>query len=102
MFEFEVYFDDSGTDGVTPVAVAACYVASKTQWTEFARNWDEVRAKEGFDAFHMAEFVANPDAGHKPFCEWDNPKKERVYGKLASIINTRVRKGFAIAVPKKP
>jgi hypothetical protein len=102
MFEFEVYFDDSGTDGVTPVAVAACYVSSKNQWDEFVRNWDEVRDTEGFDVFHMAEFVAKPDAGHKPFCDWDNPKKDRVYGKLASIINTRVRKGFAISVPKKP
>ena len=26
MFEIELYFDDSGTDGGTPVAVAACYV----------------------------------------------------------------------------
>lgn len=102
MFEFEVYFDDSGTDCGTPVAVAACYVSSKQQWAEFVRNWDEVRAKEGFDGFHMAEFVAKPEAGHKPFCDWDNEKKQRVYGKLASIINTRVRKGFAIAVPKKP
>lgn len=102
MYEFEVYFDDSGTDGGTPVAVAACYVAKKAQWDEFVRNWDEVRAKEDFDVFHMAEFVAKPDAGHKPFCGWDNNKKQRVYNKLASIINTRVEKGFAIAVPKKP
>jgi hypothetical protein len=44
--------------------------------------------------FHMAEFVAKPEAKHKPFCDWDNPKKDRVYEKLASIINTRARKGF--------
>ncbi|PYX67738.1 MAG: hypothetical protein DMG72_24700 [Acidobacteria bacterium] len=101
MFEIELYFDDSGTDGGTPVAVAACYVSSKEQWGEFVRNWDEVRAKEGFDVFSMAEFVAKPEAGHKPFCHWDNQKKDRVYAKLASIINTRIRKGFALAVPKK-
>jgi hypothetical protein len=61
MFEFEVYFDDSGTDAGTPVAAAACYVSSKNQWDEFVRNWDEVRAKEGFETFHMAEFVAKPE-----------------------------------------
>ena len=102
MFELEVYFDDSGTDAGTPVAVAACYVAQKTQWDEFVRNWDQVMADEGFDMFHMAEFVAKPEMGHKPFCDWSREKKDRVYKKLASIINTRVRKGFAVAVPKKP
>jgi hypothetical protein len=100
MFEFEVYFDDSGTDANTPVAVAACYVASKRQWDEFVRNWDEVLEEEGFDCFHMAHFVAKPEAGHKPFCDWDNTKKSRVYSKLANIITTRVRKPFALAVPK--
>lgn len=100
MFEFELYCDDSGTDGNSPIAVAACYVASKCQWNEFDRNWDAVLRGEGFTYFHMAEFVAKPEAGHKPFCDWDNNKKSRVYDKLASIINTRVRKGFGIAIPK--
>jgi len=100
MFEFENYCDDSGTDGNSPIAVAACYVSSKTQWDEFVRNWNEVMEVEGFDVFHMAEFVAKPDAGHKPFCNWDNKKKTRVYSKLASIINTRVRTGFGVAIPK--
>jgi hypothetical protein len=100
MFRLEVYLDDSGTDGNTPIAVAACYISSKEQWDHFTRNWDDVREKEGFDVFHMCEFVAKKEAGHKPFCDWDNAKKNRVYSKLASIINTRVRRGFAIAVPK--
>jgi hypothetical protein len=102
MFDFEVYFDDSGTDANTPVAVAACYISSKEQWNEFIRNWDEVREREGFDVFHMCEFVAKKEAGHTPFCDWDNQKKDRVYNKLASIINTRIRCGFAVAVPKAP
>jgi len=102
MFDIEVYFDDSGTDAGTPVAVAACYVATKGQWDEFVREWDIAREREGFDVFHMAEFVAKPEMGHKPFCDWDTTKKTRVYNWLATIINTRVRKGFAHAVPKQP
>jgi hypothetical protein len=100
VFEFELYCDDSGTDGNSPIAVAACYIASKDQWDQFVRNWDDVLHDEEFAYMHMAEFVAKPDAGHKPFCYWDNTKKDRVYRKLASIINTRVRKGFGIAIPK--
>jgi hypothetical protein len=102
MFELELYFDDSGTDSGTPVAVAACYVAKKSQWDEFVRNWDQVMADEGFTMFHMAEFVAKPEMKHKPFCDWSKEKKDRVYRKLASIINTRALKGFAVAVPKQP
>ena len=101
MFEFEVYFDDSGTDGTNEIAVAACYVSSKEQWNEFNRNWKEILEEEHFDHFHMAEFVAKPEAGHKPFCDWSNEKKKRVYSRLAATINIRVRHGFAIAVPKK-
>jgi len=101
-FDLEVAFDDSGTDANSPVAVAACYIASKEQWREFARNWDEVTKAEGFEVFHMSDFIAKKEAGRKPFCDWDNPKKDRVYGKLASIINTRISRGFAVAVPKAP
>lgn len=101
MFQFEVYFDDSGTDGTNEIAIAACYVSSKEQWDEFNRNWKEVLEDEGFDHFHMAEFVAKPEAGHEPFCGWSDERKKRVYRRLAGIMNVRVRHGFAIAVPKK-
>jgi hypothetical protein len=49
----------------------------------------------------MAEFVASPDQEHEPFCRWDNTKKERVYRRLATIINENKRIGIACAVPKK-
>jgi hypothetical protein len=50
----------------------------------------------------MREFMAKPEAGHKPYCDWENAKKDRVYQKPASIINTRIRHGSAVAVPKAP
>jgi len=59
MFELEVYFDDSGTDGGSPVAVAAGYVAAKKQWDELTRNWNRVAEESGFDALHMADFLAS-------------------------------------------
>ncbi len=99
--DHEVYFDDSGTDGRSPIAVAACYIAKKTQWDEFVRNWNDILSSEEFSYFHMVEFIAKPEDGYKPFCSWDNEKKDRVYRKLAATINLRVRKGFVIAVPKE-
>jgi len=100
MFDFEIYFDDSGTHAESPIAVAACYVSSKTQWDHFNRNWSDVLKDEGFEYFHMADFMLNPKKGHKPYCDWDSDKKERVYRKLASIIRLRTRCEFAVSVPK--
>jgi hypothetical protein len=97
---FETYFDDSGTDAGSPIAVAAAYVSTRRGWKEFVDGWDKVRREERFEAFHMAEFVAPPEQGHKPFCDWDGTKKERVYRRLAKIINENKRIGLACAVPK--
>jgi len=99
-FEHEIYFDDSGTHAGSPIAIAACYVSSKTQWHEYNRNWTDVLLEEGLDSFHMADFMLHPTVGKKPFCNWDEEKRWRVYRKLSAVIRVRARKGFALAVPK--
>ena len=66
---FTAYFDDSGTDGNSDIAIAACYVSTKRGWDDFVEAWDRVRYEEGFDVFHMAEFVAKREMGHKPWCD---------------------------------
>jgi hypothetical protein len=99
---FEVYFDDSGTDGNSEIAVAACYISTKKGWDEFVKEWNYVLAEEQCgEAFHMVEFVAKPEYGYKPYCDWDNTKKDRVYGRLAKIINENKWTGITSAVPKK-
>jgi hypothetical protein len=97
---YEAYFDDSGTDGRSRIAVAACYVSTVTGWNAFTEAWDAIRREEGFDVFHMAEFVAPREQGHKPFCDWENDKKQRVYSRVARAINENKRVGIACAVPK--
>lgn len=99
MFDFELYWDDSGTHDNSPIAIAACYVATQPQWGEFVRNWDKARQEEGFDWFHMADFMQKPERGIKPYCDWSPEKRKRVYFRLASIINTRVRMGFGFGIP---
>jgi len=97
---YETYFDDSGTNAQSEIAIAACYVSTEPGWKRFVGEWDAARFEEGFDVFHMAEFVAPREQGHKPWCEWDNAKKDRVYKRLATIINDHKRVGIAAAVPK--
>ena len=98
---FTAYFDDSGTDGNSEIAVAACYISTKRGWDEFVQAWDYARSEEEFAAFHMAHFVAPRAQGHKPFCDWDNTKKDHVYSRLAKIVNENKWIGIASAVPKK-
>lgn len=97
---YETYVDDSGTSAQSQIAIAACYVSTIGGWKKFCQEWDIVREEEGFDVFHMAEFVAKPDQGHMPWCQWDNKKRERVYQRLAHIINDNKRIGIGVAVPK--
>lgn len=97
---FIAYFDDSGTDRNSDIAVAACYVSAKRGWDEFVEAWDRARWEEGFDSFHMSDFMAPPAQGKKPWCDWDNTKKTHVYNRLATIINANKRTGIAVAIPK--
>ena len=48
----------------------------------------------------MSDFVAPPWQKKKPWCDWDNTKKDLVYKRLAKIINENKRVGIAFAVPK--
>jgi|SRR6185437_6021515 len=97
---YETYLDDSGTSSTSEIAIAACYVSTESSWRRFVEEWDRARYEEGFDYFHMAEFVAPRKHGHKPWCDWTNDKKERVYKRLASIINDNKRIGIGCAIPK--
>lgn len=100
VMQCEVYFDDSGTDRNSPIAVAACYISTKSGWDDFVKEFDRIRREEDFPYFHMAEFVAKPEYGHEPFCKWDKAKKDRVYSRIVEALNPNKSIGIAIAVPK--
>jgi hypothetical protein len=99
--DYEIYFDDSGTHAESNIVVAVCYIASNYQWTHFVRNWNEAREEEGFDVFHMADFMQPSHKKIEPYCHWDDQKRTRVYKRLATIIRVRARHGFGIAFNKK-
>jgi len=96
---FTLYCDDSGTHAQSDVAVAACYVSTVEQWTQFKRNWDEANKRENFGVFHMADFVGRQQQFSS--VEWSSRiKRDRTLGALINIIRTRARIGFATAVVK--
>jgi hypothetical protein len=45
--DYELYFDDSGSGSSSPVAVAACYIATKRQWDESRGTGTRRKWKKG-------------------------------------------------------
>jgi hypothetical protein len=96
---YEMYTDDTHADH--PLAIAACYISTKRGWEEFAYELEQIKSSEGFECFHMVDYVAKPERQIKPYCDWDGAKRERVYRRLVKAINQNKRIGLGIAVPKE-
>lgn len=107
MFDFETYWDNSEATPATadlpafPITIAACYVSTKEQWDEFNKNWKKALDDYGLAYFHMTDFMVSRERGVKPYCDWDQPKRDWFYYRLANIVNTRISTGFAFGVPNE-
>jgi hypothetical protein len=55
MVVFYGYFDDSGTDGDSQVAIMAGYVAHVADWKKFERKTKQLFAQEGIEPFFRAK-----------------------------------------------
>jgi len=96
---FTLHCDDSGTHNESPIAVAACYVSTVSQWDNFVSDWKDANKAENFGVFHMADFVGRYEQFKSP--EWANPeKRDRTLKRLISIIRIRARMGFYSVVEK--
>jgi hypothetical protein len=96
---FTLYCDDSGTHPKSDIAVAACYISTVEQWTEFKRNWDEANARYNFGVFHLADFVSRHEQFAAP--EWaDKVNRDRTIQALINLIKTRALIGFSAVVVK--
>lgn len=91
-----IYFDDSGTDAGSEIAVASCYLGHVEQWSALSRNWDEINQQEHFGVFHMADFVGK----QKQFSDWPKAKCDRTIRKLISVIRTRAEHAFSACIVK--
>jgi hypothetical protein len=69
-----VHLDDSGTSPANKIAVCAGWVAPVSQWNKLSREWGRIARTEGFDVFHMAEFMASNRKS--PFAGWNERKKK--------------------------
>jgi hypothetical protein len=94
----KAYFDDSGTDLKSAVAVAACYISDVRRWDLFEAEWKSVLSDAGISecGFHMADFVARKP----PFDAWEEAKRDYVLKSLVSAIGLHALDGMVTAVIK--
>jgi hypothetical protein len=109
-----VFVDDSGTDPVARIVVAAYCVSSVKNWKAFEREWWKIARESGFKHFHMTEFAGckmgswcrdcnkgKTDASDHPWREWTHEKRERVLKRLARTISRYAQHGAGIAITKE-
>jgi hypothetical protein len=65
------YFDDSGTDAGSPVAVMAGYVAHVSDWNKFENNTKRLFQRESIPFFRAKFF----DHRQKQFKDWSLPRQ---------------------------
>lgn len=95
---FTTYIDDSGTAPEQKVAIATGLVIPGARIPALEREWDRLKAKEGFSCFHMAEFSArNPKS---EFAKWDDETHDRVYRRVRQIIRKYGIQTISFAVRK--
>lgn len=55
---YTAYLDESGTHGGSPVTVMGGVMASAQQWADFAKQFNRVKKRYGFEVFHTKKFKA--------------------------------------------
>jgi hypothetical protein len=97
MAPITVYFDDSGTHPEANTAIAACCISTAEKWKHFDSEIESLELKEGFKAFHMAEFAAR----RGDFDGWGDARSRYVLGKMLAAILVRVRAVVVASVLKR-
>jgi hypothetical protein len=95
---FTAYIDDSGSDPSQPIAVATALVIPGSHILALQREWDKLKAREGFSDFHTSEFVARNRRSE--FAGWPKSKQKRVLLRMRQTIKKFGVKIFSFTVNK--
>jgi hypothetical protein len=52
------YFDESGTDGRSPIVAVGGYVSTQQLWGQFQREWKQFLTDEGIGVFHTTDLLS--------------------------------------------
>jgi hypothetical protein len=98
---FTIYLDDSGSDPLQHVAIATAFIIPHIQIARLEGEWDGFRQKHGFSSFHTSEFVAkNGKSKDGPWDQWDEGKRNKVFGRVRQIAKKYGTRAVSMAVNK--
>src|SRR2546421_8901350 len=89
MTKLTAYFDESGTDGRSPIVAVGGYVSTDDRWDDFQREWEQFRDDEGFNVFHTTDLLSLRGAFAKEK-GWDKIRADNVMRRADSIIEKYV------------
>jgi Protein of unknown function (DUF3800) len=96
---FTAYIDDSGSDPNQAVANATVLIIPAARIIALEREWNTLKAKEGFSEFHTSEFIArNPKSD---FANWTDQKQEQVFRRVRDISKKYTVQAMSFTVYKK-
>jgi len=93
----QIWFDDSGKDGKSPVFVLAGYLATVEDWCGFADDWKTLLHQgpkplnyiKGYEAFGF----------NKQFIGWNEAERDSRLMEFLEIVDRYSSKGLAIVIP---
>lgn len=95
---FTVYLDDSGTSPGQQVACATALIVPAPRLILMEKEWEALKAKEGFSDFHTSKFVHRNYKSE--FAKWDDQKLERVFSRACEITKKYAVQIFSLAINK--
>jgi Protein of unknown function (DUF3800) len=91
------YFDDSGTDGASPAAIMAGYVAHMADWKKFERQTGTLFESEGIQPFFRAKLF---DHNQKQFKGWTEDRKLAFARRWYGLAKKHLMRGVSAGVVK--
>ncbi len=91
------YFDDSGTDYNSKVAVVAGYLSSVKLWDKFCRKWTRLLATHGLTQLRTSTL----ESSKGEFKTWDNQRRIEFRKKAHSIISECTYTGIGNPIVKE-
>ena len=93
----QIWFDDSGKDGIAPVFVLAGYLAPVKEWCDFADAWDRQLKRgptpleylKGYEVFRF----------NKQFAGWTESDRNARLEEFLPLITKYSGKALAIVIP---
>ena len=90
----QAFFDESGTDGKSPVVAIAGYVGTEDDWVKVESNWLEALRRYGVRVFHMTHFMAQ----RGEFSLMDTPRRESMLTELTDALHCGSLTAISVAV----